>query len=436
MKQSLQVVAPPGHLKSTALLIHMAQRLLNEDASILHGTMSPDLSKGTTDWLQHVIHQMYGAQGVLWQAQQFTVPGWDPIRRFPSFYSATTFKKFEGERFDECYGDDFENIDSMWSELIREKTYQWYNLQYRPRLADGGLARVNIGSFWHRDDLLNQEIRKGVLTHIYPMFFSKRPACFNDDAGKPLENVVWHGEEYSHLWPAKWGAMAMTAKRWEMEVGAVEFGLRYMCDPTAVQSEWFPESSLHYWQDDPTFMNLTLPRLRLVVADDPNLTEREIKGTSEHAIQVGAWQWSPPKVYQLESYSGRWNEQKEMETIDGILERWAPVARGIEEWIVEESSASEHYIRKLENYRTPHGHLVPVTRQPPIGGSKDTRILSVSHHTGTQRLLLSRDDHKTHAQLRGFPTKKEKDLADCLEMLIRPVLSDTPRRSTGLEGIM
>lgn len=136
-------------------------------------------------------------------------------------------KSINGCRVDLVLLDDVDNHASTYTELQREKTYQFIITSAMSRLEPDGQA-VCIGNAWHKNDLIHRLKKDGWPTYVCPAIISKQvlkqwPHC-PYKVGDPL-------------WPEMWSPEALAKKK--ATTPTREWNRAMLCIPSSEEASFF-----------------------------------------------------------------------------------------------------------------------------------------------------------------------------------------------------
>jgi predicted phage terminase large subunit-like protein len=403
----IQVLAAPGCLKSTVIGLCIIQDLLLEDdPHILFGSRSDKVVESTGNFIRAALRPFYGEEieqciksldGFKWEAKVFCVPGWKPSSKFPSFAGATQGTAIEGLRANRAYVDDAVDRESLTSEAYRRQARTWMDYTFLDRL-DKDAPLAIIGSLWHPDDFYMTNMGQGYETHIFPFGRKVRPEIF-----KAFEKAEWHGEEYEYLWPEQWDGVDLQALARD-KGGHIAFGIRYMCDPAALEGTRFKPNWFRYY--DLPLPNDIHARLNIVAGMDPAVGKSDIGDLS--AITVLGYDSVENRYYVLECIAGHWNPVERKNEVIKVGDRHQCKI------YIEDVGFTHDFIEQLKRDTD-----LRIYGQEPGSHDKVTRIDSLAVPIEEGRIWFNQSQQDLVQELLYFPSAGHDDRADSLEIAYR-----------------
>lgn len=238
--------------------------------------------------------------------------------------------------------DPVKNEQEAFSELYRDRVWDWYQATARTRLEPGGCVLL-IMTRWHEDDLagrlLAQQPGRWRVVSL--------PALAEHD--DPLGRT-----EGQALWPARYPEPVLREIR--AEVGQYVWEALFQQRPSLPEGNIFKRQWWRYWQALPAF------------AEVIQAWDMTFKETADGSFVVGqVWGKAGPDRYLLDQVRGRWEFTEALEQVRNMTARW-PEAR-IK--LVEDKANGPAVMSVL---RRELGGLLPV----PAEGTKLARAIAVS----------------------------------------------------------
>jgi predicted phage terminase large subunit-like protein len=279
------VLLPRGHAKTTAA-IHMVARLIGERegrVKVLIATASEaDALKRSTAIRGLVASPRFaqvfgwawdGVAGERWTEAAWTVRGAEAyVEKDATLRAGSLLGLKPGARADVLICDDLVGPDENANPRARAKALDRYLAVIDPMLTPD--ARVLfLGTRWHEDDLYRALLDRGV------PFFTEQALS----------------EEGVALWPERWPAAKLAAKRDAM--GSTLFNLQYQNDPSGMGGNVFRRE----WYRDVD----TLPPGSRRAGMDLASSEKE---RSDYTAVVEWWEDAENNLYAIGAYQARLDE--------------------------------------------------------------------------------------------------------------------------------
>lgn len=294
----------------------------------------------------------------------------------------------EGIRLDRAFLDDLIDIGSMTSEAERISALQWYRSTLRPRLDPGGRVVV-VGTPWHPDDQ-------------YAFFRSNTTFSILDDQaivdGKPL-------------WPEQFPLEELQQIR--ADIGEIAFAQKYMCRPTRLEGQTLKADWLHYF--DPATQDFRDLKLDIRFGVDPAISKSSHADFS--AISVCARDTKANRIYQVEAWCGKVDFPELLNMIAQKAALWHPSKIAIEE---------NAYQAALVQAAT-RATMLPVVGVKTTR-DKVSRILALSPHFESGRLLIRKDQGEFIREYLEFPNGMHDDALDALEICVHDWIASGGRK--------
>jgi predicted phage terminase large subunit-like protein len=409
---------PRDHAKTTAA-IHLVARLIGErqgQVKVLLATATePDALWRSREIRRLVASDRFaevfpwaraGVAGETWTERAWTVRGAETyVEKDATLRAGSLLSLKPGARADALVCDDLVGPDENANAAQRAKALERYLAVIDPMLTPDAWV-LFLGTRWHDDDLYRSLMDRGV-----PFFVERALA-----------------EDGSALWPERWPAERLLAKRAGM--GAALFDLQYQNDPTGMggnifRRDWFrpvdrvPEGARRVGVD-----------LAITANERSDYTAAvEVLEDDEHNLYiVGAWH------ERLEESHGAW--------LTGLDATGTPIPSGVAStgprlsWPVDRLPAG--FAGTTERYPAPRSlsavnvestafqvtftqELLRTTRLPAreVHPDRDkvTRALAVAARYEAGKVYHLRGApgiRELEAELVGFPIGEHDDLVDAL----------------------
>lgn len=155
--------------------------------------------------------------------------------------------------------DPVKNAEEAYSEVYRQKAYDWWQSTAYTRLEPGGVAIV-VMTRWHEDDLAGRLIRQMQEESGEVWKVVRLPAVAEQDESIP---PLWARKEGAPLWPVRYGIEDF--KRIEDAVGPGVWQALYQQNPTNpggtwYQRDWYANGRSRYLTTDPILAKSVIAR--------------------------------------------------------------------------------------------------------------------------------------------------------------------------------
>lgn len=402
----VMVMMPPGSAKSTygSVLFPPWYLAHNPHHSVLAASHSEELAERWGRRCRNLIEDRTAELGVMvnqdnraswrWQLQPRPgVHGDDPLR-MGEYLAAGAGSAIAGFRGDLGLIDDpVKSREQVASETQRNKLWDWYTFDYRPRLKPGA-KQVLITTRWHEEDLAGRILAEE--GEHWDVLSLPMEAEGNEDAlGRPV------GER---LWP-DWftDEMVEVAKR-----DAVLWLSLYQQRPTAEEGTYWRRSWLH-----PVAPGQVPPRsiMRIYGGSDYAVTAAKGSDWTTHVV-VGLDPEDRPWL--LELWRGQTRSDIWINEWCGLVKHWRPmqwaeeqgqIISGVGPFLERESLAQHAFTERLQF----------VSR-----ADKGIRAQSMRAHIAAHGLWYADDlpgRSAFEAELLSFPNGRNDDQHDALGLV-------------------
>jgi predicted phage terminase large subunit-like protein len=270
---------PRNHAKTTAA-IHLVARLIGErqgQVKVLLATATePDALLRSRDIRRLVTSPRFaevfpwargGVAGATWTERAWTVRGAEAyVEKDATLRAGSLLSLKPGARADMLVCDDLVGPDEVANAAQRAKALERYLAVIDPMLTPDAWV-LFLGTRWHEDDLYRALMDRGV-----PFF---------------VERAL--GEDGAALWPERWPAERLLAKRAGM--GGALFDLQYQNDPTGMGGNIFRGDWFHSVDRVPAGARRVGVDLAITANERSDYTAAvEVLEDDEHNLYVvGAW---------------------------------------------------------------------------------------------------------------------------------------------------
>jgi len=411
-RRKLMIFMPPGSAKSTyaSILFPPWAMARNPKWSVLAASHSEDLAERFSFRVKSLIDLHYRALGISLDPNQRATSRWKldggPFQG--EYLAAGSGSAIAGFRGDIGLIDDpVRGKESVQSESARQKLWEWYLFDFRPRLKPGAF-QVIIMTRWHEDDLaariLESEGDEWLVISL-PMISED----IDDPLGRPI------GER---LWP-DWFTDEMV--REAQKDPALWLSL-YQQRPTAEQGTYWKREWLH-----------PVPASRV-----PQKHHLKIYGGSDYAVTKGGGDWTVHAVvgideqdrpWLLDLWRGRTGSDVWVEAWCELVKWWKPMSWGEERgqiisgvgpWLEREALAQKAFTERIQFV----SRLDKGVRAQAIRGYVANRGLHYDENLPERAAMES--------ELLAFPAGKNDDIHDALglvgQLLDLAVTGSVPKR--------
>lgn len=254
----LMVFMPPGSAKSTYCSVlfppwFLAQR---EDSSILTASHSFDLAEAFGRKARNIVDDHKNVLGYELRKDSQSASEWATTNK-SIFFCAGVGGKIAGRRADLALIDDpIGSREDAQSKVIRDKTWAWYQDDFRTRLKPGARV-ILVQTRWHEEDLagklLQSEGGEWEIVNL-PMIAKE-----NDILGRQVGEM---------LWPEYFDANLLA----DAQKNTSTFSALYQQDPTPEDGDYFKREHIEKNAYEPEEL--------------PPLSELRIYCTSDHALST------------------------------------------------------------------------------------------------------------------------------------------------------
>jgi hypothetical protein len=390
----VMVFMPPGSAKSTYTSILFPPWLLAQDPtrSILACSHSEDLAERFSFRIKSLIDLHYRALGITLDPAQRSTSRWKldggPFQG--EYLAAGSGSGIAGFRGDFGLIDDpVRGRESVQSEQARQKLWEWWLFDYRPRLKPGAIE-VLVMTRWHEDDLAAR-----ILAHEPDQWLVIKLPMICEDADDPLGRAI--GER---LWP-----------QWFTEAQVKEA----QKDP-GLWLSLFQQRPTHeegtYWRRD---WLRPLPARRL-----PPRSFLRVYGASDYAVTKGGGDWTVHVVVGIDPDDrpwllDLWRGQTASDTwVDAwckLVRFWKPlqwaeehgqIISGVGPWLDREAHVQKAYVERVRF----------VSRLDKGVRAQSMRGYIAHHGLWYDEALPGRA--ALEAELLAFPAGKHDDIHDAM----------------------
>lgn len=298
------------------------------------------------------------------------------------------------KHFDVLLTDDLATEENSRTELMREKTKQWYYHTYRPLLLPPKEGFEHRGEHHHL----------GTKQH------------FNDLYGHLEENELKEhtqiipalDEQDNSPWPDEFPVKFFREQRTEM--GIIRFGCQYLCNADAMRGEIFQYDDCQEKSDKEY---PSLEELKVYMGVDLSADEKEHKRNARFSIAVigilGSIKKDDYYVYLLDYYDDHLRPTLQPDKVIEFYDRWKPIRTGIE------TNQYQNTLRLIVQEKRPNMSVKKIETKI----DKITRAWKIAPIFENNRAFFRKGVHaKAIEQLVLFPAGKYKDFFDAYDHAI------------------
>ena len=396
-KRKLMVFMPPGSAKSTyaSILFPPWAMARNPKWSVLGASHSEDLAERFSFRIKSLIDLHHRPLGISLDPNQRATSRWklDGSPFAGEYLAAGSGSAIAGFRGDIGLIDDpVKGKESVQSESARQKLWEWYLFDFRPRLKPHAF-QVLIMTRWHEDDLaarlLESEGEEWCVISL-PMIAED----VNDPLGRQIGELLW----------PEWFTADMV--REAQKDPALWLSL-YQQRPTAEQGT--------YWKRAWLF---PVPAIQV-----PRAAHLKIYGGSDYAVTKGGGDWTVHAVLGLDAqdrpwlldlWRGRTASDVWVAAWCELVKWWKPmtwgeergqIISGVGPWLEREALARKAFTERIQFV----SRLDKGVRAQAIRGYIANRGLHYDENLPERAAL--------EAELLAFPAGKNDDIHDALGLV-------------------
>ncbi len=392
----LAIFMPPGSAKSTyASILFPAWYLANHpDHCIIAASHTQELAEKWGRKVRGLIQEHEAVLGVSLSPDSAAAGRWDTAAG-GEYFAAGVGGSITGRRADLVVIDDpVRSREDANSELIRDKTWDWYKSDLYTRLKPGGRI-VLIQTRWHEDDLAGR-LLADMASGGDDWDVLSLPAIAEDK--DPLGRKV--GEP---LWPEWEGLDDLERKR--RAVGARDWTALYQQRPAPEEGDFFKAEWLKSYDKLPPIATLRVYGASdyAVTADGGDYTVHMVVGLDPDG-----------RMYLLDLWRRQTDSQEWVESFCDLVKKWKPI--GWAEEKIQITAGIGPWLAKRQHERGAY-----VARQSfPTRGDKAQRAQSIRGrmaHTGLYCPIRSTWFADLRSEMLSFPAGTHDDQVDALGLI-------------------
>jgi len=319
-----------------------------------------------------------------WTTQQFIVDRKE-ISKNPTMKATGLMGPITGGRSDLVIMDDIIDEENIRTRLQLEKVSTWvWKVLYPTLYPWGGI--IGIGTRWSYADIYAELLEK------WPSDIKQ--AVNYKDPEKP--------ETAFALWPEYWSLDKLDERK--DEIGTIFFNCQYQNDPTSMEGDLLKSEWLHPWEQQP------FSTCEYYAGLDPSLGEGDYFG-----IATLAYDREHSQAYLVDVWA-------EHMPFPDIMKHKVPQLHS--HYRYSKMFMETNFWQKILTY-LPELKGLPIVPVQTVR-NKEARFIPMSSHFESKRvlvnpLLLRRSEFWT--EWVQFPRSQHDDALDCVEIVIRNVLS-------------
>jgi len=392
----LAVFMPPGAAKSTYASIlyapwHFAQQ---PDASVIAASHTAELAEKWGRRVRNLISEHGRVLGVDLAADSQAAGRWE-TGRGGEYFAAGVGGAIAGRRADLVVIDDpVRSREDADSELIRDKTWDWYKSDLYTRLKPGGRI-VLIQTRWHEDDLAGRlliEAQSG--GDQWTIISLPALAEPNDPLGRAIGQPLWPDWESS---------AELDRKR--RAVGPRDWSALYQQRPAPEDGNYFRAEWLRPYDRRPDLRTLRVYGASdyAVTADGGDFTVHAVVGADPEG-----------RLYLLDLWRKQSASDEWIESFCDLVKEYQPI-----EW-AEEQGQIRAGVGPFLDRRMRERSAYVYRRQFPTRGDKAVRAQSIRGRMALDGLYVPTSAPwfaALRSELLSFPAGKHDDQVDALGLV-------------------
>lgn len=345
-----------------------------------------------------VIKDYYGdVRGETWTEHAITIKGRTFIQTEPTIMSVGSGSgRVTGMHADIILLDDVESFDSSRSQVKRDRLQDWYKTTLSPVLMSGGKTMV-CATRYHYVDLYQ------CLLDDFGFNKLVLPAINKDGSSicewlLPLEDKILPD-----------GKILKGLKTIKSNLGSVIYALQYSNDVELLKEgnvikytdlQWY--DSVRHDENNQVFViredNKKIKIGKIVIGNDPAISQKDAADDSAYVV---SGMGSDSNIYILENINKRLSFDKQIATVEHLVEKWGPNTVNIEKIAYQEALITE-----LQRRGGLHINSITPTRD------KVARTMGIAGFFEDHRVYLQKSMQALVDQLILFPDGQMDDLVD------------------------
>ena len=287
--------------------------------------------------------------------------------------------------------DPVSGIEAADSELQRDKLWEWYINDFRPRLVPGA-RQICIQTRWHEDDLAGRLLQHGNW-HVLSL-----PALAedNDPLGRSPGQPLWSDDAYG------FGAQLLDRAK---DTPARTWSAQYQQRPAPEEGDYFKVAWLKYAEPPPR------ERMQVYGASDYAVTADGGNYTVHLVVGLGP----DGRMYLLDLWRKQSASDEWVEAFCDLVRKWKPIG-----WAEETGQIKSGVGPFLDQRSRQRQAYVAREQFPTRGGDKAIRAQSIRGRMAIDGLYMGERDPwvaDLRSELLHFPAAKNDDQVDALGLL-------------------
>jgi predicted phage terminase large subunit-like protein len=395
----LMLHAPPGSAKSTYLSVLLPPHYLAQfpQNSILAATHSQEFAQRWGRKVRNDIKLDGLTLGIGVSQDNSASDRWS-LTSGGEYYGVGAGVGISGFRADMGMCDDlFGSREDAYSEIVREKRWDWYRDDFCGRLKPGA-KRILMNTRWHEEDVAGREIAR-IKAGIVKGKIIDIPAVaeVGDQLGRPLGEYLWDDPSgYNY------GSFLRARRR---EVSPMMWSALYQQRPAPEDGDYFKTEWLRPYD--------TAPALHTM----------RVYGGSDYAVTADGGDWTchvvvgidpEGRMYLLDLWRGQTASDRWIEALCDLVKEWKPIG-----WAEEQGQIRSGVGPFLD--RTMRERKAYVFRdQFPTRGDKAIRAQSIRGRMALEGLYVPIGAAwypELRSELLSFPAGKHDDQVDALGLV-------------------
>src|SRR5262245_39085615 len=358
----LAVFMPPGSAKSTYVSVLFAAWVMQQQQNILAASHTTELAEKWGRRVRNLVVEHRLTLGVELAPDNQAAHRWSTTKG-AEYYAAGVMTGIAG--FRGKYGiidDPVRSRQDADSELIRDRTWDWYVNDFIPRLVPGALQLL-IQTRWHEDDLAGRVLqRPGWHVICLPAIANSRDDPLHRALGEPL----WNDDAYGY------GAQLLELQR---TTPPRTWSALYQQAPAPEEGDYFKADWLKTYRKAP-------PRSQMTVygASDYAVTD----DGGDYTVHVVIGLDPDGRMYLLDLWRKQTTADEWIEAFCDLVRAWKPLGWAEEQGQIRASVGP--FLARRQREREAY-----VTREQfPTRHDKSVRAQSMRGRMAIEGLYLSK----------------------------------------------
>ncbi len=387
----LAVFMPPGSAKSTYTSILFATWVMQQRRNILAASHTTELAEKWGRRVRNLVAEHSRTLGIDLSADSQAAHRWS-LADGTEYYAAGVGTGIAGFRgFYGVIDDPVRSRQDADSELIRDRTWDWYINDFRPRLVPGA-RQILVQTRWHESDLAGRALQHGDWDVLSLPALAEESDPLGRSPGEPL----WADDAYGY------GAQLLALKQ---DTPARTWSALYQQRPAPEEGDYFKRD----WLKTATSL--------------PPLTEMRVYGASDYAVTMDVGDYTvhivivrdpDGRMYILDLWRGQTDSAAWIESWCDLVLKWKPLV-----W-AEETGQIKASVGPFLERRAQERKAYCAREAFPSRHDKAIRAQSIRGRMAMMGLYVV-DNPPWFAELRSellhFPAGKHDDQVDALGLI-------------------